>query len=170
MKDHSRYKIACLCEGAFEKAIIELLLDNDRLIFSREDLLEGEPLRCRSASNFQKNYLNKYTVEKVRVYRIIDSEKEKFKITGPYQKRIEIVNIITAPEIEMLIIHAENKYDDYSKNKMKPSEYVKVHLKIRDVKRYDFVTRYFSDVEKLIHAIEQHHQNTKKKKLRYSAY
>lgn len=35
----SKY-IACICEGTAERVIIDLLLDNDRLIFSRDDLLE----------------------------------------------------------------------------------------------------------------------------------
>lgn len=41
--------VACLCEGSMEQAIIEILLDNNRLIFKRDDLLDGEVLRCRSA-------------------------------------------------------------------------------------------------------------------------
>ncbi|MDO5150153.1 MAG: hypothetical protein Q4D76_12270 [Oscillospiraceae bacterium] len=30
--------IACLCEGAAEQAVIELLLDAEKLIFTRDDL------------------------------------------------------------------------------------------------------------------------------------
>ena len=44
--------IACICEGAAEKAIMKLLLDADRLIFTHDDLLEGELLRCRSGQEF----------------------------------------------------------------------------------------------------------------------
>ena len=32
--------IACICEGSAEEAIMDILLDHDLLIFSREDLLE----------------------------------------------------------------------------------------------------------------------------------
>lgn len=35
----AEYK-ACICEGAAEAAIIDILLDNDLLIFSRKDMLE----------------------------------------------------------------------------------------------------------------------------------
>ncbi|MFC4354221.1 hypothetical protein ACFO0S_03930 [Chryseomicrobium palamuruense] len=70
--------IACLCEGAMEKAIVEILLDNKRLIFEREQLLEEEVLRCRSAKNFERDHLNKTTNEKITVYRILDSKKENF--------------------------------------------------------------------------------------------
>lgn len=36
--------VACICEGAAEKAIIDILLDNDLLIFSREKMLEEKIL------------------------------------------------------------------------------------------------------------------------------
>lgn len=65
--------VACLCEGSREQAIMEILLDNNRLIFEREQLLEEEILRCRSAKNFERDYLNKTTNEMITVYRILDS-------------------------------------------------------------------------------------------------
>lgn len=50
--------IACICEGSAEQAIMDLLLDNNKLIFSKEQMLEGETIRCRGAKNFEfvKNY------------------------------------------------------------------------------------------------------------------
>jgi len=41
--------IACICEGAAEEAIIELLLESDKLIFNRQQLLEEQIIRCRKA-------------------------------------------------------------------------------------------------------------------------
>lgn len=137
--------IACLCEGSMEQAIMEILLENNRLIFQREQLLEEEILRCRSAKNFERDYLNKTTNEMITVYRILDSTNENFKLSGPYLKRVTVVNIITAPEIEMLVIHAEGKYDDYSRKHMKPSDYVKQHLKMGKIKLYEFAKKYFYD-------------------------
>ena len=46
--DLSKY-VACICEGSAERSIIKLLLNNDRLIFGWDDLLEGDILRCRNA-------------------------------------------------------------------------------------------------------------------------
>ena len=40
--------IACVCEGAAEQAIIDLLLDSNKLIFDRSQLLDGMILGCRS--------------------------------------------------------------------------------------------------------------------------
>lgn len=42
----AKYK-ACICEGSAEKAIMDILLDNDLLIFTREEMLEEEVIRCR---------------------------------------------------------------------------------------------------------------------------
>lgn len=152
--------IACLCEGSMEQAIMELLLDHDRLIFTREQLLEEEILRCRSAKNFERDYLNKTTNEMIKVYRILDSTNENFKLSGPYEKRVTVVNIITAPEIEMLVIHAEGKFEDYTRKRMKPSDYVKQHLRFKKVKTYEFAKSYFANVDILVGAIQQYKQKT----------
>lgn len=44
----AKYK-ACICEGSAEEAIIDILVDNDLLIFKREEMLEERVIRCRSA-------------------------------------------------------------------------------------------------------------------------
>lgn len=64
--------VACICEGAAEKAIMEILLDADKLIFKRDDLLEGELLRCRSGKNFEEQHLRKGFTEKITVLHILD--------------------------------------------------------------------------------------------------
>ncbi|MFD1988666.1 hypothetical protein ACFSGI_01600 [Paenibacillus nicotianae] len=153
----SNYLIACICEGSFEQAIIEILLEHDQLIFSIDQLLEKEVLRCRKAANFQNRYLDKAMNKPIKVYRILDSRNENFKLSKPYAKKVEIINIITAPEIEMLIIHAENKYNEYSRSRMKPSEFVISALKMRSVKTYDFAKNYFSNIDQLLDAIQQYH-------------
>lgn len=160
--------IACLCEGHSERAIMDLLLDNNCLVFSREDLLEEEVLKCRSAKEFQSRYLDKTFGRKVTVYRILDSENEKFNITGPYQEKVDtVINVITSPEIEMLIIHAEGYFDDYSRKKtsrnLKPSEYVAQDLRMSNMKSYKTVCHYFSDIEKLKRAIKEYHSKAKNK-------
>lgn len=99
----SKYK-ACLCEGSAEKAIMNILLDNDLLIFKREELLEEEVLSCRSAKNFEERYLRKAFDDKISVIRIHDSRKEDFKLSKAYENKVDVVNIITAPEIEILAI------------------------------------------------------------------
>ena len=148
--------IACICEGAAEKAIMKLLLDADRLIFTHDDLLEGELLRCRSAKNFEEQHLRKGFSEKITVLRILDSRREQFKLSKAYEHKIEVINVITAPEIEMLVILGEGKYDEYKKSGKKPSDFCKTDLKYPNVKSTDFIKVYFSDVNFLISAITEY--------------
>jgi len=96
--------IACICEGSAESAIINKLMDEGKLIFSRDDLLDNEVIRCRSASSFQEKYLRKGFTKKITVYRILDSRREDFRLHKAYKSKIDVINVITAPEIEMLVI------------------------------------------------------------------
>lgn len=154
--EFSKY-IACICEGGAESVIIDLLLDNDRLKFTRDDLLEGEPLKCRSANDFEAQYLRKGFTEKITVLRLLDSRRENFKISKAYAHKIDVVNVITAPEIEMLIILNEKKYDEYKKGrKMKPSEFCKSKLGYTKVKSKEFIKDYFKDVNALVFAINEY--------------
>lgn len=77
--------VACICEGGAERAILDLLMDNHKLIFEREDLIEEEVLRCRSAKDFERKYLKKGFSEKITIYRILDSRNENFKLSKAYE-------------------------------------------------------------------------------------
>lgn len=158
--------IACICEGGAERAILDLLLDNHKLIFEREDLIEEELLRCRKGREFEERYLRKGFTEKITVYRILDSRGEEFNLSKAYKHKVDINNVITAPEIEKLIICNEGKYRDYEKEKrknsnLKPSIYCKVNLKYKNVKSYDFVKNYFSNMEILINALHEYRRISK---------
>ncbi len=110
-----KYK-ACICEGSAEEAIIDILVDNDLLIFNREEMLEERVIRCRSAKRFEERYLRKGFDEQISVIRILDSRREEFRLSKAYEQKIDVVNVITAPEIEMLIIHAEGAYDQFKRS------------------------------------------------------
>lgn len=148
--------VACICEGSAERAIIKLLLDENRLIFTWDDLLEGEILRCRNAKKFEEQHLRKGFTDKITVLRILDSRRENFKLSKAYVSKIDVVNVITAPEIEMLVIFAEGQYDEYKKSKKKPSTFCKEDLKISEVKSAQFVESYFANIEVLIYAIREY--------------
>jgi hypothetical protein len=145
--------VACICEGASERAIVDLLLENHKLVFDREQILENETLRCRSPREFEKRHLNLEHIKPVHVLRILDSRRERFNLGKEYQAQAKVYNVITAPEIEMLIIINENKVDDFRKSNIKPSAYCKGTLGYTEVKNYDFVRKYFSDVATLIRCI-----------------
>lgn len=84
----SKY-VACICEGAAEQAVIEMLLDEDKLIFKYDDLLEGEVIRCRSAESFETQYLRKGFDGKITILRILDSRRENFKLSKAYLHKIK---------------------------------------------------------------------------------
>lgn len=150
--------IACIVEGTAERVIIENLLRNNKLIFSKEDLLDQELLRCRSSKQFEERYLGKDFTSLITVYRILDSKTEKFKLRKIYESKVEVINVITAPEIEILVIIKENKYSDFNKYKsqMKPSEYCKQILRMSRVKSKKFLENYFSDPNELEQIIRKY--------------
>ena len=76
----AKYK-ACICEGAVEAAIIDILVDNDLLIFTREEMLEEQVIRCRNAKNFEARYLRKDFMGQISIIRILDSRNEEFRLS-----------------------------------------------------------------------------------------
>lgn len=156
----AKYK-ACICEGSAEEAIMDILLDNDLLIFAREEMLEEQVIRCREGKRFEEKYLRKGFTGKISIIRILDSRRENFKLSRAYQDKVDVINVITAPEIEMLIIFAEDKYQDFKKTKKKPSSFCKEDLKMSNVKSYDYVKNYFANASILVAAIKKYNEISK---------
>lgn len=163
----AKYK-ACICEGSAEEAIMDVLIDNHLLIFEREEMLEEQVIRCREGKKFEEKYLRKGFMDKISVIRILDSRRENFKISKAYEKKVDVINVITAPEIEMLIIFNEGKYDDFKKSKLKPSDYCKSNLKMKEVKTYSFVKDYFLNPVILVDAIRKYHGTSRISKGEYT--
>ena len=92
----ANYK-ACICEGAAESAIIDILLNHGLLIFDREELIEEEVIRCREGKKFEEKYLRKGFKDKISVIRILDSRRENFKISKAYASKVDVINVVTAP-------------------------------------------------------------------------
>lgn len=163
----AKYK-ACICEGSAESAIIDILVENDLLNFSREEMLDESVIRCRSAKRFEERYLRKGFDDQVSVIRILDSRREDFRLSKAYEHKVDVINVITAPEIEMLIIHREGAYDKFKRSGKKPSEFCKTNLGMHDVKSYDFVKDYFSNPQTLISAIKEYRRTANIPKGEYS--
>ena len=151
----AKYK-ACICEGSAEAAIINILVDNDLLIFPREEMLDEKVIRCRNAKRFEEQYLRKGFNAQISIIRILDSRREEFRLSKAYEHKIDVINVITAPEIEMLIIHSEGMYERFKRSGKKPSEFCKSDLRMHNVKSYEFVKDYFSDPQKLVDAIHEY--------------
>lgn len=163
----ARYK-ACICEGSAENAIMDILLNHNLLIFSREEMIEEEVIRCREGKKFEEKYLRKGFRDKISVIRILDSRRENFKLSKAYASKVDVINIITAPEIEMLIIFNEDKYKEFKKSGKKPSNFCKEDLRMSEVKSYDFVKNYFSNPTILVSAIKKYHAMSKMQKDEYT--
>ena len=163
----SKY-IACICEGAAEETIIKLLLDADRLQFTYDHLLEREVLRSRKAKKFEEQYLRKGFTEKITILRILDSRNENFKLSKAYEHKVKVINVITAPEIEMLVIFNEGKYSEFKKCRKKPSEFCVSNLGFKNVKSTAFLKEYFSNVEFLVNAIKEYRRVSDVKRGEYT--
>lgn len=153
----SKY-IACLCEGTAEEVIVSKLLGANLLIFTKEDLLDGELIRTRGGESFERRYLKRGYTGKITVLRVLDSRRERFVLSNAYKDKIDVVNVITAPEIEMLIILCEGKYESYKRSGKKPSDFCKTELRMSKVKSRAFVEKYFCDIDALVEAIKEYHR------------
>lgn len=159
-------KYLIMCEGPNEKEIINILLENDFLKFTEDDLLGLTPYHARqiTSSGQVKTELNIYP-GKVTVYRIGDGQNEKLRIPAEYKEKIiSIEKYCTKPELEMLLIIAEDLLSDYTKIKSqtKPKIYAKQNIRYGR-KKYDnstaFYREYFgADPELLVRCIKKYKQ------------
>ena len=122
-----------MCEGPNEKTVIQILLENDCLIFSEDDLVGLTPYHARQiqTSGQVRAELNMYP-GKVEVIRVGDKQSDNFKIPTEYRgKIISVEKYCTKPELEMLLIIGEGHFEKYEKvkSKMKPKEYAKKYIK-----------------------------------------
>ena len=157
-------KLLIMCEGPNEKKIVDILLENDCLIFSQDDLLGLTPFHARqiTKSGQVRTELNMYP-GKVDVLRIGDKQSDKLVIPKDYKGKIgEVKKYCTKPELEILLIIAEGKLREYEKvkSKMSPKEFAKSSIKLGDSK-YDNSTQFYVDyfennVKTLVSAIKEY--------------
>lgn len=157
-------KILIMCEGSNELEIMKILIKNHCLKYSIDDLLNLTPYHARQIekSSAVKTALNIYP-GKVKILRIGDALNESFKIPRDYKEQIiGIEKYCTKPELEMLLIIAEELTQEFEKVKssMKPKTFAKQNIK-NGKKHYDnsseFYADYFgSNVELLIKSIKEY--------------
>lgn len=153
--DFSNCYILCLCEGKTERAIIDILLDNNKLKFSREALvLEKVHLRMSGDKLISEFFQLDYDKELI-IFRILDSRNENLRLKKPYN-RYKVFNFYTAHEIELVFIHYDNLYKEFEKKKsiVKASEFYKSYNK-NYRKSYEYAINYLDDIEKLTDSIRK---------------
>ena len=111
--------------------------------------------------------LSSIKMNMISVIRILDSRRENFKLSKAYAGKVDVINVITAPEIEMLFIFNE-KYKEFKKSGKKPSSFCKEDLKMAEVKYYGFVKKYFSNPMVRVSARKKYHEMSKVQKGEYT--
>ena len=158
-------KILILCEGPNELKVVNLLLDLGKLKFSRDDLLDMRPFHARQLASPQlKPALDAYH-GKLEIYRIGDKMSDALKIPKELSSEIKAQKkFCTKPELEILLIIAENKVADFEKvkSKQKPKDFCKQNL-VYHRRKYDNSTEFYSDyfgnrIDVLIAAITEYHR------------
>ena len=150
-------KILIMCEGPNELKIINLLLDNGKLKFTRDDLLDMRPFHAYHGE--------------IAIYRIGDKMTDSLKIPKELLLSIKSqAKFCTKPELEMLLIIAENKVSEFEKvkAKKKPKDFCKQNV-VYNRKKYDnstaFYEEYFQDrIDLLTSAITEYHRTHGKHK------
>lgn len=158
-----------MCEGPNERAVMEILLDANKLIFARDDVLGLRPLHARqiAGSAIVKTELNLFSGS-VEVLRIGDTLTDRFQIPEEYKGKIGSVRkYCTKPEIEMLLILAEGLQDEFGKvkagkKKQSAKAFSKEHISWGRT-RYDNSTQFYVDYfgnrpEVLVQAILRYKQ------------
>lgn len=135
-----------MCEGTNEKALIELLLKHNKLIFSLDDLINLEIFHARQFVPYIISQTNSY-YGKIKVIRIGDKQTDLLRIPQELAHKIKKEDIIkcrTSFELEILLIINEGLYKEFLKQKSKISakEFAKKYIKYNK-KYYDGTSQFW---------------------------
>lgn len=133
-----REDIACFYEGTTEKAILDMLIDQDMLIFTRDNLVDEaflpmQDLAQKKINIFCERVLRQVDEDEKMDILIVQDRSIVPKFANLYREKIGTIYILqTKPEIEMLLIHHHNLYDQYQKEKSKmgPKKFLSQKLRI----------------------------------------
>lgn len=141
-------KILLLCEGKNEEKLLNILLDEDALIFKRDDLIELRPFPIPYNIKHQVIVTSiLHNGEPIDIFRVKDSQKDNITIPKEikkYASKERVYDYCTKPEIEMLLIYNENLVDEYQKvkSKIKPKDFAKGNI-VYNGRRYDNSTDFY---------------------------
>lgn len=161
MIDESSH-VVISCEGPCERFVVKKLSDAERFVFPRENIIG---IGGRNARSIESEFLTFAYDWPVAILRVVDSPTERFTLGKLYSDRFEVESVYTRPEIEILIIIHEDKWDDFQKHKskVKPSVYCKRELGMKSVKSHEFLEGYW-DADSLVAACGEYKRLHKPKK------
>lgn len=163
-------KYLIMCEGPNELEVINILLENDCLTFTRDDLLGLVAYHARQIkkSGQVKTALN-MCPEQVEVLRIGDKFSDKLDIPKEYKEKIiSVKKYCTKPELEMLLIISEGKTKEFEKVKstMKAKTFAKGNIKCgKKFYKNDTIfyrDYYGNDVSLLVNSIKEYQRHKKR--------
>ena len=140
-------KYLMMCEGRNEKAIMNLLLDANKLKITRDDLIELTPFNVRQLSNPTIISMLKNYNKEVTILRVGDSQRDKLIIPNELKDIVSpnrIYKYCTLPEIEILLIINEGLYNEFLKSNDKPKEFAKKHI-VYNKTKYNQLSEFFVD-------------------------
>lgn len=154
-----------MCEGPNELTLINILLENDALVFSEDDLLGLADYHARQIkTNAQVRLaLNLYNGNDVTVMRVGDKQTDRMVIPADFKDKIcSVEKYCTLPELEMLLIISEGLVNEFEKaiSTVRPKVFAMEHIRYYR-KSYDsssgFYRDYYgSDCGNLINAIRDY--------------
>ena len=148
---------------------MDILVDKDCLVFSRNDLLNLQVFHARQIdkSTAIKTALNLYS-GKVKIIRIGDALTDKLTIPKYYKEKIytdSVEKYCTKPELEILLIISEGLESEFDKVKggkkrTSPKDFCKKNI-VYNKMRYDnssefYMDYYGDDINKLVNAIKRY--------------
>lgn len=141
-----------VCEGVAEQYILTTLIERGELTVPNE-LIVPNQLRGtwyftrKESKRMLDRFLNmSYGKHPLLIIRIVDSDSDVLRIPRGYEHAAEVVNLRTHPEIEMLVIINEGMYGKYTNGskRLKPSDYCKRELGMKQVKSRAWLERYWA--------------------------
>ncbi len=154
-----------MCEGPNELVLIKILLENDALIFTEDDLLGLTPFHARQikSSTQVKLELSMYSGNDVVIMRVGDKQTDRLAIPADFKEKISgVEKYCTLPELEILLIISEGLVKEFEKVKstIKPKDFAKEHI-VCNRKRYDNSSQFYRDYydsncDKLVFAIKEY--------------
>lgn len=159
--------VAVICEGNAERNYLSILLEANLLKFDRNQLIKEQLLggTYRGKTKFRDEFLTMSYDEPITLLQVQDTNK-KIKFNSPYVDKIgQHLVIRTKPELEILLIHHLDLYEEFNKvkSKHKPSSFLANYLGIKqsNLKSKKFIMNTW-DGETLYSAIEIYNSKIRK--------
>lgn len=151
------------CEGTAESVITGRLVQEDRTLVPSSQIVEdrdGRPFTTlRNIKDLQREFFGVDYPHGLMIVRIKDNSPENFAIPRLYKDSVIYRDVITRPEIEVLILAREGQYRNWyqhGKTCCKPSEWCERELGFKQVKTYQFLKEYWNSADAIVDAIHEY--------------